>query len=294
MKRIKFGAIADIIEVDVAETIRALAVDERVDRRFVLRPPFNGFILGRALRNLSYKGAHFPHMTARHDAERRARHHQLWDAFNTAAFAMFSGPVELEALAKWIRKDTPEQEPGVLVQQIIGQFFNSDFRATPESWRAALILREDARSKNWPKMLWWQLTGKARRAKELLGSTVNDNIVAMHGIGVASHNLVAAAGRLQSFYADKSLRETLTPEMAVKQSLSAPPVVLRQALEKGAVAGCPFSKSTLFMLKLQDANRNHDAEDMIFMTNTWSRCPAEQWVPAVIVGTWKRVIGLPY
>ncbi len=79
--------------------------------------------------------------------------------------------------------------------------------------------------------------------------------------------------------------------MAVEQSLSAPPVVYRQALQEGAVAGCPYSKATLFLLKLQDANRDHQAKDMIFMTGTWSRCPAEQWIPAVIAGTWKRVIG---
>ena len=107
---------------------------------------------------------------------------------------------------------------------------------------------------------------------------------------MAAHNLVATMGRLRSFYADESLRKTLTPEMAVEKSLSAPPVVYRQALVQGAAAGCPYSKSTLFLLKLKDANRDGNAKDMIFMTGTWSRCPAEQWIPAVIAGTWKRVI----
>jgi hypothetical protein len=288
MKRIKFGGIADIVTFDDAETIRALAADERIDRQFSLRPPVNGMILGRILRNLSYKGVHFPHMTPRDDAARKTRHDRLWEAFNAKAAAMAKGPEELEALAKWIRQETDGQEAGVLVQQIIGQFFNPEFQATPESWQAALILHEDATSRNLPKMLWWQLIGNARRAKELLGSMVNDDLVAMHGIGVALHNLVATIGRLKSFYADESTRKTLTPEMAVEQSLNAPPVVYRQALLKGSVAGCPYAKSTLFLLKLKDANRNHQAKDMIFMTGTWSRCPAEQWIPAVIYGTWKR------
>jgi hypothetical protein len=291
VKRIKFGGIANIITVDDADTIRALAADERVDRNFILRPPVNGLILGRIQRNLSYKGFHFPHMVPRNDAVRTTRHEQLWEAFNAKAAAMTQGPDELEALASWIRQDGSGQEPGVLVQQIIGQFFYPDFKATHESWQAALILREDANSKNLPKILWWQLTGKARHAKELLGSLVNDDIVAMHGIAVASHNLVATVGRLRSFYADESLRKTLTPNMAVEQSLSAPPVVYRQALVQGAAAGCPYSKSTLFLLKLKDASRSQQAKDMIFMTGTWSRCPAEQWIPSVIAGTWKRAIG---
>jgi hypothetical protein len=290
MKRNQFGAITDIITVDDAETIRALAADPHVDRRFNLRPPWNGLILGRILRNLSYKGAHFPHMTPRNDAARMLRHDELWTAFNAKAAGMADGPDELEPLARWIRQETNEPDAGVLVQQVIGQFFKPDFVATPESWQAALILREDANSKNLPKMLWWRLAGKATRAKVLLGSMLDDNLVAMHGIAVAAHNLVATAGRLRSFYADQSLRHTLTPEMAVEKSLSAPPVVYRQALEKGAANGCPYSKSTLFLLKLKDASLGGQAKDMIFMTGTWSRCPAEQWIPAVIAGTWKKVM----
>lgn len=291
MKRIKFGPIADVVVVDDAKTIRILAADKRIDRNFVFRPIINGIILKRILRNLSYKGAHFPHMTPKDDAARMLRHDLLWDAFNTKAIAMADGPDELEDLAKWVRQESNEQDAGVLVQQVIGQFFKPGFKATPASWQAALILREDAISGNLPKMLWWQITGKARHAKELLGATVNDDSYAMHGIAVAAHNLVATMGKLRAFYTDESLRKAMTPEMAVEQSLSAPPVIYRQALIAGAAAGCPFSKSTLFLLKLKDANRNGEAKDLVFMTGTWSRCPAETWIPAVISGIWKRVIG---
>jgi hypothetical protein len=228
-------------------------------------------------------------MLPKDDVARLTRHDQLWAAFNDKAAGMVDGPAELEPLAKWIRQEI-DGEPGILVQQIIGQFFKPDFVATAESWRAALILREDATSKNLPKMLWWRLTGRATRAKALLGTLLDDDIVAMHGIAVAAHNLVATIIKLRSFYADKTLRSTLTPEMAVEKSLSAPPVVYRQALENGAANGCPYSKSTLFLLKLKDASLGGQAKDMIFMTGTWSRCPAEQWIPAVIAGTWKKVI----
>jgi len=289
MKRIRYGIFGDKIIINDAETIRALAGDEHIDRQFILRPVLNGLILGRLLRNLSYKGAHFPHMTPRSDVARIMRHDSLWEAFNAKAISMDKAPDELEPLAKWIRQEI-NGEPGILVQQLIGQFFKPDFRATPESWQAALTLREDAISKNLPKMLWWQLMGKARRAKELLGSMLNDDLVAIHGIAVASHNLVATVGKLRSFYADKSLWNSMTPDMAVEESLSAPQVVYRQALAKGAAGGCPYSKFTLFMLNLKEASQNTQAKDMVFMSGTWSRCPAEQWIPAVISGTWKRVM----
>src|ERR1700743_3011562 len=115
MQRTGFKPFADQIIVDDAETIRSLAADERIDRAFVLRPPLNGLFLGRLLRNLSYKGAHFPHMTPRNEAARMTRHEALWEAFNAKADAMALGPDELEPLAKWIRQET-DGEPGVLVQ----------------------------------------------------------------------------------------------------------------------------------------------------------------------------------
>ena len=280
------------IIVDEAATIRALAADECIDRRFAYWPPMNSLFLRRLLRNLSYEGVHFPHMTPRNDAARLNCHNVLWANFNAKAAAMTDGAEELQPLAAWIRQEADE-EPGILVQQLIGQFFKPDFEATPESWRAALVLREDATSKNLPKMLLWQLTGKARRAKALLGRVTGENLVAMHGIAVAAHNLVATVRQLRTFYADAAMRNNLTPETAVEQSLSAPPVVYRQAQMAGAASGCPYSKFTLFLLKLKDANRDQQAKDMVFMTGTWSRCPAEQWIPAVISGTWKRVMMSP-
>ncbi|MEI9958467.1 MAG: hypothetical protein WDM90_19670 [Ferruginibacter sp.] len=96
--------------------------------------------------------------------------------------------------------------------------------------------------------------------------------------------------KLQLLYDDTVTRKNITPEQAVELSLSAPPVVLRQALSKGAAAGCPYAKFTLFMLRLKDANHDNNAKDLIFMSNSWSRCPAEQWIPAVISGIWKQVM----
>jgi len=274
------------IVIHDAETIRALAADERIDRRFAFWPPVTGLFLARLLHNLSYRGAHFPHMTAKDDAARMARHTEVWEAFSAKAAAMAAGPEELEPLASWIRGER-EGEPGILVQQLIGQFFKPDFLATTESWEAALALREVAISTNLPKILWWQITGKANHAKKLLGSLLDEDIVAMHGVAVAAHNLVATMQQLRTAYAAGS---RMAPETAVRQTLSAPPVVYRQALAAGAVKGCPYSKFTLFLLKLKEANKDGQCGDMVFMSGTWSRCPAEQWIPAVIAGTWKRAI----
>lgn len=290
MKRIKFFPFIDVVIVDDASAIREMANDARIDRSFKLRPLINGVLLKRALVNLTFKGAVFPLMRPKNDAERAKRQDELWNMYNARATFMATGPDELESLARWIRQEHNEHEPGVLVQQIFGQFFNRDFHATAETWNAALVIREDANSMNLPKMLWWQYLGKARKAKEKLGLLFNDNIYAIHAVAIASHNMVAAVRILKNLYADQSSRYSITPERAVQLSLSPPPRVIRQALEKGAAAGCPFSKNTLLLFKLKDADQDKKASDLIFMNDSWSRCPAEQWVPAVLAGVWKRVL----
>ena len=42
------------------------------------------------------------------------------------------------------------------------------------------------------------------------------------------------------------------------------------------------------MLGLAEASKHENEEDMIFMAGTWSRCPAEKWVPALLEGIWNR------
>jgi hypothetical protein len=292
MKIKKFLGLSDVVIVDDATLIRALASDEKIDREFKLHHLLNRFALKRSIKDLSYNGTRFPHMLPRFDALRLKRHTELWDLFNAEAARMSAGAMELEPIARWVRKKTPELQPRVLAQQLIGQFFNPAFQATEKSWEAAIIFHENAVTANFPKWLWWQLTGKAQRAKKVLASVTNDDIVAMHGIGVALHNLVTSIHKLSALYQDANTRGDITPDKAVDLTLTAPPVVLRQALSKGAVAGCPYTKFTLFLLKLKDANRDNHAKDLIFMSGSWSRCPAAQWIPAVIAGIWKRVMQL--
>ena len=45
-----------------------------------------------------------------------------------------------------------------------------------------------------------RLTGKVESAKALLGKMNDENIVAIHGIAVAAHNLVASMGILRECF----------------------------------------------------------------------------------------------
>ncbi len=283
MKRIKIPGIIDTIVVDDPAQINALSEDPRIDRLFKGRPLQNGLFLQHLLRVLSYRGMRFPHMMPRKDAGRASRQDQFWELFSLRAARMADGPEELEDLSRWIKGQGPAIDPGILVQQLIGSFFSDHYVATADSWAAAVTINTAAHSQN-P----FKTQGRVKQAKQLLASMVNNDIIALHGTAIALHNMVASVHTMKEVYADKTTRPTITPEAAAGLCLSAPPVVFRQATSKGQAGGCPFSKYSMFQFKLRDAYKHSGAKDMLFMSNSWSRCPAEKWVPAVLAGIWIR------
>jgi hypothetical protein len=75
---------------------------------------------------------------------------------------------------------------------------------------------------------------------------------------------------------------------AARRCLFAPAAVLRQAASGGSINGCPFSRHTLLVLELEKVRQSANDEAMVFLAQSWSRCPADGWVPALFEGVWKR------
>lgn len=286
MKRRKFLLLRDIIEVDDPAEIRAFAEDPRIDRIFKERPPLiNALILKYKLAALSYGKWRFPHFQPRKMEGRAASQDALWQRFTNKAPEIARGPKELDPLSQWIKGKTKE-DPGVLTQQVIGEFFIPGYKATGETYAAAVTI--SIASKNSGRTLLWILTGKLRKAKMLLAARAHDDLACIHGTTVAIHNIVAAVKKMKALYADEAARISLNPAEIVDLCLSPPPEILRQATTSGKAGGCPFSKYSLILLKLGKAYKDHHAKDVIFMTGQWSHCPAERWVPAMLAGIWQR------
>jgi hypothetical protein len=172
----------------------------------------------------------------------------------------------------------------------VGNLFVASYKANAESWSAAVLLDKAVRSKSLVSSIRWAITGEVRRAKALLGWKVEGDLVGLHGTGIALHNIVRGLVEMRNLYADTQLRATLSASLAAKRCLYAPAAVLRQATGDGEVGGCPFKKGTLFLLGLADASKRDNQDDLIFLAESWSRCPAEKWVPALLEGIWKRAI----
>jgi hypothetical protein len=154
LKRRRIPGLIDLFEVSDPGDIKALARDPHLDRRFETATcPVNWLLLKRSLKVLSFRGRRFPTMLPRDDVQRASRQQEVWNFLSEKASSIQSGPDELEPLADWVRGVGTDAQVGILVQQLLGQLFSSNFVATEESWRAAKILVAAPRSKNLPLIL---------------------------------------------------------------------------------------------------------------------------------------------
>jgi hypothetical protein len=291
MKRLRIPGIANIFKVDEPNEINALARDPRIDRKFDLHTcPFNWLLLKRSLSVLSFKGHRFPTMTGRDSQERQIHQQELVKSLRERAAAIRLGPEELDSLAHWVRGEGPESQVGVLTQQILGRLFLPEFVATEESWAAAKILVAAPRSRNMFLVLWWVASGKLRRSKRLLAQMVKEDLSAVNAIGIAVHNVVKGLRHMRTLYADSGIRTSLPPAAAAHKCLFAPVSLYRQAAEAGHLGNCPFPRNSLFVFEVGKASQREGGRSLVFMEDTWSQCPAAEWVPALLEGVWIRAI----
>jgi hypothetical protein len=289
MRTKRIPGLVDVIEVSDLSEINATNQRPEIDRQFTARLPLlNGLLLGTVLGTLSYRGSRFPTMLPKHDPGRAHNQDELWNQLNSKSSHFSNGPVELEKIAAWLKGVGEEEGLGLLLQELVGRAFDSSYRATQESWAAAVTMDDAIRMKNPLKRFGWKITGRIRTAREVLAAKVGGNTAAIHGTGIAIHNLVKALESMRVLYNDIGLRRSLSPEEATHRSLSAPAGVLRQATASGSVSGCPFRRGTLFVLKLSEAYKQSGDDGVVFQKGSWNQCPAEQWVPALLAGIWLR------
>lgn len=294
MKRIRIPWLVDIVISEDAAEIESLAQDTNLDRAYANRSIFiNGMILNRIRNILQFDGQPFPTVSPRNAPGRAAEQEALWQRLGARAALLAEGPDELENLATFVRGKGSPSQCGPLVQQVVGGLFAEHFRATPASWDAALVLDKAPRTMNLFLVAWWKLTGRVDRARLLLSQMVNGNLAGVHATGVALHNIVKGVNHMRDLYANSVQRRELSPEEMVNLCLFAPATVVRQPTTSVTTADARLDPATVVILKLQSANEKAVNADVSFLRQTWSRCPAEQWVPALLKGIWHRACQMP-
>jgi hypothetical protein len=290
MKRTYFPGITDIVVVTDPAEIRAISNDSRFDRDFIGHGPVrNVQLLRKILRIFSLNGRLFAIILPRTNPSRAAAQEELWSRLNVKADDVKHGPAELEPLAKWVRGIGTEEKVDLLVQQNIGRLFVETFTATDESLAAGHTVLEAASSSNVLKMLGWRISGRLERAKTLLASMVNGDLTGVLAMSTARQLIVDGLHKMRQLAADPALRSSITTDAAVDECLFAPATVVRQAKTSGEVSGCPFKRGSLFILGLGGASQGAANRDLVFLSQSWSHCPAEKWVRALLEGVWTRV-----
>jgi hypothetical protein len=289
MKRIRIPWLVDLVIAEDADEIESLARDTNLDRAYGNRSVLvNGMLLRRIRKVLQFGEKPFPTVSPRNSAGRAAEQDALWQRLNERASLLTSGPDELEGLASWVRGKGSMDSCGLLVQQVVGCLFAPEFQATPASWDAALVLDKAPRTMNFLLLAWWSFTKRVDRAKLLLAQMVDGNLAGLHATGIALHNIVKGMNRMRDLYSDQARRSSLSPEEAASLCLSAPAALIRQPTTAVKLAGAELDSATVVLLKLETANEKSPNADLSFLRKTWSRCPAEQWVPALLEGVWRR------
>jgi hypothetical protein len=289
MNRVHIPGIVDVVTSDDRTEIEALAANPKLDRAYADRSiPANAAFLNQLLGVLQVNGQRFPTVSPRDDSARAQAQDALWQRLNAIATTYAAGPDTLEDLAAFVRGNGSADGAGILVQQLVGALFAPGFKATQDSWNAALVLAKAPHNLNPLQTAVWAVDHKVDQAKALLAPMVGGDLAALHAVGIALHNIVSGVNLMRQLYANPANRTTLTPDAVSARCLFAPDSVLRQPTAPDDSGNNKFDTGTLVQLKLQDANVKTPDSDLAFLRNTWSRCPAEQWVPALLAGIWLR------
>ncbi len=292
MSRVRIPALVDVLTVADPTVIAALADDLRLDRAYVPKGPLINRILARRIRNiLALDGAPLPPVAPRGPARPTAAQATLEARLDPLAEGLSQGGAMLEPLAAYVRGGRGARLIGPVAQEAVGRLFDPNYAGDRRSWAAAKVLDLAPRTFNPVLLLWWALTGRVAKARRLLAGKVGNDPSGLHGTGIAIHNIVAGFQRMRALWSDPAARRRLSPEAAAAQCLVAPQQVLRQPLTSGGSPAGDFDATTLVMLQLDAAHTRAPNAEMAFMTESWSRCPAHAWVPALLAGVWRTAKG---
>jgi hypothetical protein len=290
---IRLPFLADLLRTADPSAIRAFAKDNRLDRNFSGRGPLLNRILTSKLRSvLAVKGVPFPAVAPRSDEE-PARTQAALQARLDAAAAIMADDDSVTDLARAVRglEDAPVLEHAV--QQAVGRLFAKDYRATTESWAAAQLLDKAVHSMNPAAAVLWRITGRITHAQDLLAEMVHHDRAGVHATGIAVHNLGRGFIMMRDLFAHPNTPAPAAGDSVLARCLQAPESVLREASTEASAGADKIRPGTLVVLDLRAAQQRDNGPEIVFMSGSWSQCPATAWVPALLRAVWDRAVQLP-
>jgi hypothetical protein len=290
---LRIPGLVDIVVCTSVADIAAMAAEPALDRNFRPTGPLLNRILARRIRRvLALDGRPLPSVAPRESAGRAESQAALDSVLTSRAGEAPCNAETLDKLAGLVLRRAEATDFGPVAQTAVGRLFQPSFAGTAQTWQAALVLEAAVRSFNPLRRLRWLFNGEVEAAQAELAVAMQGDAAALHGIGVAIHNIVASFFRMGALAASTDAFERIGSEAAASRCLTAPARVLRQV--DGVMHGPQgsFRAGALVVLNLETARSRTLRRDIAFLNGTWSACPAHAWVPALLAAVWTRARGL--
>ena len=285
--------LIDLVRTADPAEIQAFVKDDRLDRNFSGGGPLLNRILTGKVRNvLAVKGMPLPSVAPRGDKERARTQAELQAQLDAAAARIVNDDSVTE-LARAVRRFEDAAILEHAVQQTVGRLFAKDYRATEQSWAAAQLLDKAVHSMDPLAAMWWRITGRIARAQDLLAEMVHQDRAGVHATGIAVHNLVCGFKTMRDLFAHPNAPDPAAGHSVVARCLKAPESALREASAEASSGSDELRPGTLVVLDLKAAQQHDGGPKIVFMSGSWSQCPAAAWVPALIRAVWERALQLP-
>lgn len=283
-RHIRIPLLADLILTDEPDDIRQLANHDALDRGFQSRGPLINRMLARRVKStLSLDGAPLPSAMMRDSPDRQDISGKLSDMFRPGSWDSRT----LAQMAAYVRGDL-SRPAGELAQEIIGRVFDPRYAANHETWDAAKTLEAHLQSFNPIQRVARFVSGALKTAQGVLARASGGDTGAVHGTGIAVHNLALSLDRLREAWADETLRSRLSPDQAAARAIVAPRTVMRAGARHCDSVGGRVRPVTLVAMNTREAAATGMNVDLAFLGSSWSRCPAEQWVMALLAEIWNQ------
>ncbi|PXA89527.1 hypothetical protein DMC25_01885 [Caulobacter sp. D4A] len=284
--RIRIPGLVDVIRLDEPAAIRSIVADPRLDRDFKKEGPLINRLLAGRIRKVLRVGSHPLPAVAPREAEDRARLQALLE--QRLQNAQLGTPEQRATLAAYVRGEKGEGVLGPTAQAAVGELFAPGYAARKDRWQAARTLDAAPRSFNPLQILWWGLTGAVDRARKTLAAPVDNDPAAVHATGVAVHNLVRGLKIMRGLWRQPFARESLTEEAVICQCAVAPANVLRQWKAPASTLWGEVEPGAITLFQLDAARYRSPSHQIVFMTDSWSRCPAHHWTASLLGAVWRE------
>jgi hypothetical protein len=286
--RLRIPGLIDLLRIDDPDSIADASEDTRLDREFTGGGPLlNRLVARRIRRTLRTPTAPLPSVSPRTYPRRGERQVELRTRLNGLVSAGTIAPDHVAELAAYVRGEREEDAIGPMAQEAIGRLFVSDYRATPQTWRAACVLEAAPRSMNLLRTLYWVATGAVTRSRRVLCGAVGDDPPAIHATAIAVHSLVRSLRAMRELWLEPGARDRMSKPTAVARSLRAPESVPRRWSAAATTKWGTFPVGALVLLRLDGARVRHPEPEITFMAASWSHCPAGDWTMALLGAVWE-------